>query len=195
MSGMTDVEIARATAIQTQQQRAQLEESTTDIFLQNLMIDDSDLKRILKGEVQEPLNQLQELVIECNTHQKIDVEHALKILEVLKTLNLRLSKFQKIVPYLILLSPLMRLTNIDEKEVKMLKRRVSIMIRRDILDMDEEELELTDVNFYEALKIMCWNAIGDSFMGQKARIVTEQKKIIETKFTEPKKKGFFGRFF
>jgi len=186
----SDTEIARQTAIQVQQQRAQLEESSTDILLQNLMIDDSDLKRILKGEVQEPLNQLQEIIIECSTQQKISVEQAVKILGVLKTLNFRLSKFQKIVPYLILLSPLMRLTNIDEKEVRMLKRRVSIMIRRDMLDMDEEELELTDVNFYEALKIMCWNAIGDSLMGQKARIVTEQKKIIETRFTEPKKKGF-----
>ena len=192
---MSDIEIARQAALQVQQQRAQLEESPTDIVLQNLMIDDSDLKRILKGEVQEPLNQLQDIIIECNTQQKIDVEHAVKILEVLKTLNLRLAKFQKIVPYLILLSPLMRLTNIDEKEVRMLRRRVSIMIRRDILDMNEEELELTDVNFYEALKIMCWNAIGDSLMGQKARIVTEQKKIIETRFTEPKKKGLFGRLF
>jgi len=189
-----DMDWARQVAIQTQQQKAQLEESTTDVVLQNLMLDDSDLKRILKGEVQEPLEQLQAMVLQFAQLKSMDNDQAFKILELLRTINSRLRRFQRLIPYVILLSPLMRLTNIDEKEEKKLKRKVSIMIRRDILDMDEEELELTDVNFYDALKIICWNAITDSRMGWKARIATEQRKIITTEFTQPKRKKLLGIF-
>jgi len=189
-----DIDIARQTAIQIQQQKAQMEESTPDIMLQNLMIDDSYLKRILKGDIQEPLDNLSALIIECTQHQKIDNENAFKISELLRTINSQLAGYKQLKPFLMLLTPLMALTNLDEKQIKKLKRRVSIMVRRVMLDMDEDDLESSDVNFWEALKLIVWNRIDDSLHGWKANVVTEQKKIIETRFTEPPKKKRFGIF-
>lgn len=192
---MSDAEFARRVAVQVQQQRVQMEQTGADVLLQNLMVADSDLKRVLKGEIQEPLDMLRDLIIDYAEFDKIKIKDASKILNILKTINKRISRFQRLVPYSMLLSHLMRLTNIDEKEMRYLKRKVSIMIRRDILDMDEEDLELTDVNFYDSLKIICWNAINDSLHGWKAKVVTEQKRIIEQEFKEPQKKGLLGRIF
>ena len=191
----SDIDLARQAAIQYQQQKAQMEETTPDAILQGLMIDDADLKLMLKGEIQEPLNRVRELIVEFSALEKMDNEHARRIIELLNTLDSRLARYQRLKPFLMLLSPLVGLTNFSEKEAVMWKRRVSIMIRRQILDMDEEELEIDDVNFWESLKMLIWIKITDSVMGWKPRIVTEQKKIIQTEFPQPKKKGFFGRFF
>ena len=180
--------MTRAVALQTQQQmgqqRAMLEESPTDIILQSLLVDDSDLKRILKGEIHEAIQELSQMVLDASAMQRIDNPLAFKILGVCKQVNVQLAKYQKILPYLMLLSPLMRLTNITAKQARILKLRITVMVHRDLLDIDEDELELTDINFYESLKLLCFNAVDDSVMGWKANVVTEQKKVIETRLVE-----------
>lgn len=187
-------EIARNVAVEVQQQQAQAEPMVSNFLLQSLMVDDRYLKEILKGEILEPLNMLEGLMKDYMVLERIDKAHYDKIMELLMVLNDNFSRFRRCMPYLILTSHLMRLTYITQKDAKALKRRVSIMIRRDLLDIDEEELELADVNFFEALKIMCWNAIDDSVEGYKLRAVTEQKKFITTEFTEPKRKKKWGIF-
>jgi len=192
---MSDTQFLKRVAQQIQQQRAQMEETTPDIILQNLMIDDPFLKQILKGEIQEQLYQLQDIIIECSTHQQIDIEHAGKILEVLKTMNSKLARYQRLKPFLMMLSPLVGLTNFSQEQADQMKRRVGIQISRQIVNIDEEELEADSINFWESLESLIWIKLQDSVEGWKPRIVTEQKKVIETTFTEPKKKGVFGRFF
>jgi len=182
-------EIARQYAIGIPQQHAMMDESSSDIVLQGLMVDDSELKRILKGDVLDPLNTLGEYVVLFDRAKQIEHEQAAAIIELLGKINARIVKFQRLLPYQFLLSPLMRLTNSSQKEVDLLKLRVSLMVSRDLLDIEEDVLEMTDVNFYEALEIMCHNAIQDSLMGNKIRAITEQRKIIKTTIEEERPKG------
>lgn len=191
MSGqpLSGREIARQYAIGVPQQQAMMDESSSDVVLQGLMVDDSELKRILKGDVLEPLNTLAEYVVLFDKAQAIDHAQAERIGDLLEKINARMVKFQRLIPYQILLSPLMRLTNIDEKAAKLLKLRISLMIGRDLLDINEDELEMADVNFYDALELACFNAVSDSTKGWKANVVTEQRKIIKTTIEEARPKG------
>jgi len=187
MSGSLS-ETARLSAVDQQTRQAQSEEYAPNFVLQSLMIDDRNLRFILTGQIQEPLSQLKQMVMDFGALDKIDKGHSALILELLGKINSNLTRFRRLTPYMLLTSHLMRLTYLTEKDAKILKRRVSIMIRRDILDIDEEELELTDINFYESIKILCFNGIDDSIQGFKLRNLTEQKKTITNEFKETRKK-------
>ena len=197
---MSKEEYAEARKLEAQRvgmQMGAMEDRTFDSMLNNLFVDDSYVKAILRGDVQEPLNNLTELIETCKTVQRIDVEHYDAICCWLKQINEKLVRYQRLTPYVFLLSQLMSLTNITEKEAEMLKHRVSIMIRRDILDIQEEDLNMEDVNFYDGLKILIFTKINDSREGWKARLLTQPKKEIAYRWEDnspSNRKKKFGIF-
>lgn len=167
-----------------------------DAVLNNLFVDDSYIKKILRGDVQEPLNSLTELIDSCKVKGTIDQTHYVAIASWLKEINAKLVRYQRLTPYLFLLSQLMSLTNVTEKEAYQMKCRVSIMIQRDKLDIDEEQLTIEDINFYDGLKLLIFTKINDSVNGWKARLLTQPKKEFIHTFTDntPQRKKRLGIF-
>lgn len=210
MSSPSD--IVKATALQMSQQPSQQSDPNIDLILQSLMIDDTDVKRILKGEIHEPLNrfrqcvgELSDLTLDCVKFQSVDFEQGKKLLGVIAEsqmlmgkIELQLARYYHMVPYLLMLSPLVRLSNIDGKKVDAYCRKVGIMIGRDKLMSSWDETSYESHNFYDALTMLIELALHESQEGWKAKIVTEEKKQVITEIRDrtsgAQRKKRFGIF-
>jgi len=165
-----------------------------DLILQSLMVDDTDVKRILKGEIHEPLNRFRQCItdlsataLDCYKLKSIDNEQGKELLfqigesqKLMNKIELQLARYYHMVPYLLMLSPLVRLSNIDGKRVEAYCRKIGIMIGRDKLMSSWEEASYETHNFYDALQMLIELALHESQEGWKARIVTEEKKQVTT---------------
>lgn len=179
-----------------QQPYSQRDESGIDQILQSLMLDDTDVKRILKGNIQEPLNKLQQLTIQCFQMQQIDKEQGYKIIELLKDINGQMKHYKRMIPYLLLLSPLMKLSNISEKEAASLRRRVGIIIMRDRLDQEDEEDALQEANWFDSIEMLVDAGINCSINGWMIKQIAEERKTVNTVIQDstPQRKRKFGVF-
>jgi hypothetical protein len=205
-------EIVKATAVQmSQQQQPVSSDPNIDLILQSLMIDDTDVKRILKGEIHEPLNRFRQCItdlsataLDCYKIKSIDDEQGKEILfqiqesqKLMNKIELQLARYYHMVPYLLMLSPLVRLSNIDGKRVDAYCRKIGIMIGRDKLMASWDEESYETHNFYDALQMLIELALHESQEGWKARIVTEEKKQVITEIhdkTGGQRKKRFGVF-
>jgi hypothetical protein len=179
-----------------QQPYSQRDESGIDQILQSLMLDDTDVKRILKGNIQEPLNKLQQLTIQCFQMQQIDKEQGYKIIELLKDINGQMKHYKRMIPYLLLLSPLMKLSNISEKEAASLRRRVGIIIMRDRLDQEDEEDALQEANWFDSIEMLINAGINCSIEGWMIKQIAEERKTVNTVIQDStlQRKRKFGVF-
>jgi hypothetical protein len=179
-----------------QQPYSQRDESGIDQILQSLMLDDTDVKRILKGNIQEPLNKLQQLTIQCFQMQQIDKEQGYKIIELLKDINGQMKHYKRMIPYLLLLSPLMKLSNISEKEAASLRRRVGIIIMRDRLDQEDEEDALQEANWFDSIEMLVNAGINCSINGWMIKQIAEERKTVNTVIQDStlQRKRKFGVF-
>lgn len=191
---MSSTDYVKAVAMQTSMQTSPQTDPTIDMMLQSLMIDDTNIKQILKGEIQQPLNQFKELVqnlnsllIECFKNKQIsttEINRLLVVLQefkpVLATIEKRLARYYHNVPYLLMLSPLVRLSNIDRKQADAICRKVGIMIGRDKLMSVGDEGSFEDLNFYDAIFTLIYLAVHESVEGWKMKEVTEEKKTVQT---------------
>jgi len=188
-------DIVKATAVQMSQQATPAtSDPNIDLILQSLMIDDTDVKRILKGEIHEPLNRFRQCItdlsataLDCYKIKSIDNEQGKEILfqiqeskVLMDKIELQLARYYHMVPYLLMLSPLVRLSNIDGKRVDSYCRKIGIMIGRDKLMSSFDEGSYETHNFYDALQMLIELALHESQEGWKARIVTEEKKQVTT---------------
>jgi hypothetical protein len=185
----------KATAVQmSQQPQPVMSDPNVDAMLQSLLLDDTDVKRILKGEVQEPLNQLRKCIetlsntsIECYKLKTIDLEQGREILFQLQEaqvlmgkIELQLVRYHHMVPYLLLSSPLVSLSNITQRQEESYCRKVGIMIGRDKLMSAWDEASYETHNFYDSVQILIELRFHEAREGWKARIVTEEKKQVIT---------------
>ena len=197
-------DIAKAYTIQAGLQPSASSGPNLEMALQGLMIDDTELKNILKGEIQIPLNRFREIVedlnqivVECFKKQLIDSSQGQEILArvqeirpLMEKIDMRLTRYYKMVPYLLVLSPLTRLSNLTVQIVEGLKRKVGIMIGRDKLMASGSDESFEDANFWDALEIACCIAIQDSLGGWKMQGVVTEKRQVSTIIEErgPQKK-------
>ena len=188
-------DILKATAVQISNQPTPVQsDPNIDLILQSLMIDDTDVKRILKGEIHEPLNRFRQCltdlsatVLDCYKVKSIDDGQGKELLfqiqeaqVLMNKIELQLARYYHMVPYLLMLSPLVRLSNIDGKRVDGYCRKIGIMIGRDKLMSSWDEGSYETHNFYDALQMLIELALHESQEGWKARIVTEEKKQVIT---------------
>jgi hypothetical protein len=190
----TASDMAKNIAVQSAHLPSPSTDPNIEIVLQGLMIDDTDLKRILKGEIQEPLNKLREIVenlnqivIECFKTQSVEPEQGKEILgavqgikPLMEKIEVRLTRYYKMVPYLLVLSPLTRLSNLTVPMVESLKRKVGIMIGRDKLMASGGDESFENANFWDALEMSCCIAIQDSLGGWKMQGVVTEKRQVST---------------
>jgi len=209
MSSSSDM--TKAISMQLANQPSPPSDPNLDMMLQSLMIDDTNVKLILKGEIQEPLNRFRELlqslsptIVECFKTKTINTVQGneliallLELKPVLEAIEKRLGRYYHNVPYLLLLSPLVRLGNLDKKEVDGLCRKVGIMIGRDKLMAVGDESSFENLNFYDALYTLIFMALHESEEGWKMRAVTEEKRTVQTVIhdtTGQQRKKRFGIF-
>ena len=204
MSGQN--ELIKAQAVIQSHQPSMPTDPNIDMILQSLMIDDTDLKRILKGEIQEPLNRLRETiellnqtVVECVKNKSVDVGQAedilasvLEVKPLMERVEQRLTRYYHMVPYLLQLSPLTRLSNLTQPMVDFYKRKIGIMVGRDKLMASGGDESFENANFWDALQMSCEIAVQDSLGGWKMQgVVTEKRQvstIIEDRSTQQRKK-------
>jgi len=204
-------DMTKTVALQMAHQPSQ-SDPNVDMILQSLMIDDTDLKRVLKGEIQEPLNRLRETVeqlsqtvIDCSRDRLIDTGQAKELLSAVRETNplmvqieQRLTRYYHMVPYLLWLSPLTRLSNLTPQMAEAAKRKVSIMIGRDKLMASGEDDNFENANFWDSLEFACHVAIQDSIGGWKMQgVVTERRQVstvIEDRTGGGGRKRKFGIF-
>jgi len=191
-------DMTKTIAMQIAHQPSPATDPNIDMILQSLMIDDTDVKRILKGEIQEPLNRFRELIenlnqliVECYKNKAVDPIVGKDILAcvqdgypLMEKIEKQLARYFHNIPYLLLLSPLTRLSNVDGKKVEALCRKVGIMIGRDKLMSVGDESSFENLNFYDALEILINLAFHESEAGWKAKVVTEEKKTVQTVITD-----------
>jgi len=171
--------------------RGLLETPYRDAQLQALMLGDHDVMEILRGDLSKKITMLDGWLELFTQQGNITQEQYDDLRFELHKMEKTLDRFLRLQPYIMLNSPLMRLTWIDDEEAKYLKLRVSIMIQRDLITINEEELDSIDLNFFDSLELLCHNAINDSRKGFKAGQITEQRKKIEfVGEGEQKKKRF-----
>lgn len=96
-------------------------------------------------------------------------------------------QFQALLPAF---SHLNRTTRIGKKQAELLTLNYEYLSLIHKLNMPEDDYENVGWALLESLKIFASGIISDAFEGFKAKVVTEQIKIIRTEL-ERKKKGLF----
>jgi hypothetical protein len=166
-----------------------------ELIYQSLLCDDPEVKRLIKGEVQEPLNrwrQLTQLLNDCvNARDDSSIlteSQAAQIIGLLKEANLLMSKletqmkkYRYYLPHLLMLSPLMRLSIITQKQANQIKLQQRLMVNRDRLRANATgESDLLDENWCDAVLIAENMAVQESVDGRKLEAITKEAKQVTT---------------
>jgi hypothetical protein len=193
------------------QQQAQADPNI-EMITNSIFVDDTSLKRILKGEVHSLLNEertthesLKALLLECWKNKSIDSVQLNELMYYLQQsegmwgkVSFQLRRYYRMVPYLIMLSPLTRLSNLLHKEMESMCRRIDIMIGRDKLMSSGEDDNFEDANFYDALGMACKLAVHDSENGWKFKGLSQNVSTLHHTFSDgipgQAKKKRFGLF-
>jgi len=186
-------DFAQKSAIQTGMRASYIEETPTDRVLRETMVKDPLITKFLAGEFFTILDELVKLV---RAGKSVMTKQAYE--QLLVTLERWFNEWEstkRYRPYLILLSHLTSLTCLTEKQAASYLRKIDILFMRDELDMEEDQMESTDFNFLDALRMSCHFCIYNAVKGWKARILTEQRKTLRTEIEmeHRRKSGMLGR--
>ncbi len=176
-------------------------DSQLDLIMQSLMIDDADVKRILKGEIHEPINRLNQMIVAFqqqiswmeenplitakeNTDLFTVLSNIKKILGIVEkqqtAIYNQLESYKEYVPYLMLLSPSTVLSNITRKEAEILWRKMDIMLMRSKLKAKRKSRTMETRNFYDAVGIKLYLQLQRSIEGHTFFGLTREKKEVTT---------------
>lgn len=182
-------------------------------MLQSLLIEDPSLMRILKGEIQETLNKVEESNLRLNQFfqalldrfkplppeilmgQVVELNRLLKVLgEAVQKVHREARWYKHIVPYLLLFTSSSVLSNITEKEANGIWRKIDIMITRDRLDCMDDESLLGDLNLFDSIGIKAFLHIRRNVSGYTFKGLIEEKRTVQNIITDttlqPKKRRF-----
>jgi len=196
MTEVSEEEIMRQhlAAAMGQRQASEVQEPTSFLVLQQLLLEDHKIHSLILGDLEKERKLLNELLHIGQEFKTLDNNLAQEILETLKRIERILIRYKRYRPYLFILNQLTRTTYFTEKEAEQLKKEIALCISRDLLDMDEDELELTDINFLTLLEKACQIAVQDAVRGWKARVVTEQRRRVVFEGSESEKKKPWWKF-
>lgn len=184
------VQIGMQTANQQQPTDPNLE-----LIYQSLLCDDPEVKRLIKGEVQEPLNKWRQLItvldnviVERDDSPMMTQAQAARIIclleesnQLMVKLDYQLRKYRYYLPHLLMLSPLMRLSIITQKQANQIKLRQKLMISRDRLRASSSpDHDLLDENWFDAILIAMNMAVQESVDGKKLEAITKDTRQITT---------------
>jgi hypothetical protein len=166
-----------------------------ELIYQSLLCDDPEVKRLIKGEVQEPLNrwrQIIEMLNSCVSERDespiITQQQAAQIIALMRESNTlmdrlekQMKKYRYYLPHLLMLSPLMRLSIITQKQANKIKLRQQLMVNRDRLRASSSpDHDLLDENWFDAVLIAENMAVQESVEGRKLEAITKDTKQVTT---------------
>ena len=96
-------------------------------------------------------------------------------------IKIELAQYYKMVPYLLMLSPIMWLSNLSTKQVRDTMFRQSLMIQRDRCLIDDDAASaFDDYNFTEAIEILMHTIVAGSEKGWKSNIIRNEVREVTT---------------
>lgn len=165
----------------------------------SLQLSDSNVEKILQGEVNVLMERLAFMITDFqqnaeeykNFYMTANQEKAevmlLKLLGVQKDvkktvadLETELEQYRKMVPYLLMLSRLMWLSNLSAKQVRDIQFRQSIMIQRDRCLRGDDADGVMDDNFLDALEILMHNQVAGGERGWKSNVLRNEVREVRT---------------
>ncbi len=201
----------KATAVTLASQPSGQGDAQLDLVMQSLMIDATDVKRILKGEIHEPLNKLNQLYVAL--HQQLaelldnpavtseQTSVLLKIKSILELIQkqeaeiyIQLEAYKEYVPYLLLFASNTVLSNIDVKQADSVMRKISIMIMRSKLKSKRKGRTMETRNFFDSIEILLFLQLQRSINGLTFKGLVQERKEVTTVIrdeTQKKKRRFF----
>lgn len=163
---------------------------------QSLLSDDPEVKQLIKGEVQEPLNRWKHLInlvddalnaytedspILTEKQAQMLIGYIAEANRLMSNLEVQMKKYRYYLPHLLMLSPLMRLSIITQKQANHIKSMQQLMINRDRLRARSTgELDLLDENWFDAVLIVENMAVQESVNGEKLMAITKESKQVTT---------------
>lgn len=185
--------------------------------MDSLQLSDSNVYRILRGEIHELMDKQGQLIVTLqqtiedfqNIHTTtINETTQIRLAEIrnelikLGTINdkmtMELQQYQKMVPYILMLSPLMWLSNLSSKAVRDIQFRQSLMVQRDRCLRSDESEGFDDDNILDSIEMLMHVMVAGAERGWKSDVirneVRETKTTIEDRTTPPKKRGLFSKF-
>jgi hypothetical protein len=164
-------------------------------IMDSLQLSDSNVYKILKGEIHQLISRFEETLITFqqsikdyqNHYAVIDSKEALlnlnlllaqqtELFELIQRMQLELQQYYKMVPYLLMLSPIMWLSNLSSKQI-----RDTVMIQRDrCLRDDDSEGSFDDDNFLDAVEILMHTIVAGSERGWKSNIIRNEVREVTT---------------
>ena len=169
-------------------------------IMDSLQLSDSNVYKILKGEIHQLISRCEETLItfqqsikDYQTHYAVmDSKEALlnlnlllaqqtELFELIQGMQLELQQYYKMVPYLLMLSPIMWLSNLSSKQIRDTVFRQSLMIQRDrCLRDDDSEGSFDDDNFLDAVEILMHTIVAGSEKGWKSNIIRNEVREVTT---------------
>jgi hypothetical protein len=169
-------------------------------IMDSLQLSDSNVYKILKGEIHQLISRFEETLITFqqsikdyqNHYAVIDSKEALlnlnlllaqqtELFELIQRMQLELQQYYKMVPYLLMLSPIMWLSNLSSKQIRDTVFRQSLMIQRDrCLRDDDSEGSFDDDNFLDAVEILMHTIVAGSERGWKSNIIRNEVREVTT---------------
>jgi hypothetical protein len=169
-------------------------------IMDSLQLSDSNVYKILKGEIHQLISRFEETLIsfqqavkdfQDNNSAMSQQEVNLKLGQLLaqqtelfvciRNIQLELQQYYKMVPYLLMLSPIMWLSNLSTKQVRDTVFRQSLMIQRDrCLRDDDSEGSFDDDNFLDAVEILMHTIVAGSEKGWKSNIIRNEVREVTT---------------
>lgn len=172
-----------------------MDEEVESLLERYMLVSDSDIKALLKGDLILKVDSLVKFVeqaqasgIATEQNLKMAIDYLLASVTVIRD---NLQKSMRLLPYLFVVSQLNRLGNISLKQARQLSLEVRLMMLKDQAVMEPNELA-TMSNFYKGLEIFCTIGFHDSVEGYKLReIMVKRKDIRWQEPEEPRKKRWF----
>lgn len=186
-------------------------------IMDSLQLGDSNVYRILRGEIEELMDLLsQELVLfrqqsevynnhymtMNQTQQEAQLAkilaHQNSMLKIVSSIKTELQHYYKMVPYLLMLSPLMWLSNLTKQQVRDIQFRQSLMVQRDRCLREEDcDNSFDDDNFLDAVEVLMHVMVAGAREGWKSNIIRNEVREVKTTIedrTAPEKKARSGLF-
>lgn len=190
-------QISKAAAFQISSGMLSQTEPVQDPHIyQSLLSDDPEVKQLIKGEVQEPLNRWKHLInlvddalnaytedspILTEKQAQMLIGYIAEANRLMSNLEVQMKKYRYYLPHLLMLSPLMRLSIITQKQANHIKSMQQLMINRDRLRARSTgELDLLDENWFDAVLIVENMAVQESVNGEKLMAITKESKQVTT---------------
>jgi|GEM_PF-5399029 len=165
--------------------------------LQTLMLTDTDIQRILKGNISEPLDKLNAILTKLDQNPKaitvqgeeiitIGSSEAKEITQTLKDINKQMADYKSMIPFLFALSPLIKVSNLSQKTAEYYIQKINLMVTRYRITSTKSSDSILDKNFFDAYLLVAQSNILSAVNGWYTRMATEEKRHIISTVETPR---------